>query len=401
MSKLVGFTVLIVGLMAVPAIALLALIGLTANAIACTQFTGGSLRPSAPVPAQAKLWIALAQSACPDLPGAWIAAVMAQESGFRPNAYADDVNGGTWGLLQINEGIWRATYGAGWNADRNHNGVWDVKDPEIHAVVAGKYLCARLDGVRRIRTEHPDWVSTQDLTELDALVVAHNAGESQLETYPSIPNVTADFIRTVRHHVVAWSGPTASGSSAVAAPDQPTVDAACLASLGPASGIVVPPGTPADVATAVRTSLGLVGSRSGWAGMCDRLACRAYGFDNSGYASASVHWAAMVASDRAHVDDRCPPVGSFVFWSTSGPYGHVALVVQSDSGCDPDQIKLVSNDVLDSRTGYDGGVYLVTLTQIESGFMSRTGYLGWSDPVCAGTPLPSAASRARRVARAG
>ena len=32
------------------------------------------------------------------LPEAWIAAVMAQESGFRPDAYADDSNGGTWGL---------------------------------------------------------------------------------------------------------------------------------------------------------------------------------------------------------------------------------------------------------------------------------------------------------------
>jgi hypothetical protein len=93
-------------------------------------------------------------------------------------------------------------------------------------------------------------------------------------------------------------------------------------------------------------------------------------------------------------------VGSFAFWSTSGPYGHVALVVQSDSGCDPDQIKLVSNDVLDGRTGYDGGVYLVTLTQIEAGFTSRAGYLGWSDPVCAGVPLLSAASAARRVAKA-
>jgi hypothetical protein len=79
-----------------------------------------------------------------------------------------------------------------------------------------------------------------------------------------------------------------------------------------------------------------------------------------------------------------------MFWATSGPFGHVALVVQSDRGCDPDQIKLVSNDVLDSRTGYEGGVYLVPLAQIEAGFVSRTGYLGWADPVCAGVPLPSA-----------
>ncbi|MFZ0324553.1 MAG: hypothetical protein WAN48_10520, partial [Actinomycetes bacterium] len=165
---------------------------------------------------------------------------------------------------------------------------------------------------------------------------------------------------------------------------------ACLASLSSVGNVVVPSGTPADVATAVRTALGLVGARSGWAAMCDRLACRAYGFANSGYFSAWTHWEAMVGSGHAHARDRCPPVGAFLFWATSGPFGHVALVVQADEACSPDQIKLVSNDVLDSRTGYDGGVYLVTLSQIEAGFVARTGYLGWSDPVCAGVPGPAA-----------
>ena len=65
-------------------------------------------------------------------------------------------------------------------------------------------------------------------------------------------------------------------------------------------------------------------------------------------------------------------------------------MVASDPGCDPSRIKLVSNDVLNNRTGFDGGVYLVTLAQIESGFVSRAGYLGWSDPVCAGVHLPAA-----------
>lgn len=388
MSKLIGFGAVVFGVVAVPGIALLALIGLTGNAIACTQVTATSLSPSAPVSARARLWIALAHSACPDLPEPWIAAVMAQESGFRPDAHADDANGGTWGLFQINENIWQATYGAPWNADLNHNGVWDVKDPEIHAAVGGKYLCRRLDGVRRIRAEHPDWASTRDLTELDALVVAHNAGESRLATYPSMPAVTADFVRAVRLDVAAWSVPTTEGEAASAASGQPIVDAACLASLSSVGTVVLPPGTPVGVAAAVRASLDLVGARTGWAALCDRLGCRAYGFANSGYVSASAHWAAMVAAGDAHAGDRCPPVGAFVFWATSGPDGHVALVVQSDKACSPDGIKVVSNDVLDYRTGWDGGVYLVTLAQIEAGFVSRSGYLGWSDPVCAGVPLP-------------
>lgn len=395
MNKLLGFGTVLLGLLAVPVIAVLALIGQVGSAIACAQLTGSSLASSAPVPTQARLWVALTHSVCPDLPEPWIAAVMAQESGFRPDAYADDVNGGTWGLFQINEGIWLGTYGSGWDADLNHNGVWDVKDPEIHAVVGGKYLCKRLDAVRHIRSAHPDWASTRDLTELDALVVAHNAGESRLETYPSIPEVTADFVRTVRAHVAAWSAQTSMPNGPTAPPDQPTIDAECVASLGSVGSVVVPTGTPADVATAIRRSLDLVGARSGWASKCDRLACRAYGFENSGYFSASTHWATMLATGHAHVGDVCAPVGSFMFWTTSRPFGHVALVVQSDSRCDPERIKLVSNDVLDSRTGYDGGVYLVTLAQIETGFVARTGYLGWSDPVCAGVVLPDATQGSR------
>jgi hypothetical protein len=102
----------------------------------------------------------------------------------------------------------------------------------------------------------------------------------------------------------------------------------------------------------------------------------------------------MVATGHAHRGQRCPPVGAFVFWATHGPDGHVSLVVASDPGCDPSRIKLVSNDVLNNRTGFDGGVYLVTLTQIESGFVSRAGYLGWSDPVCAGVHLPAGTTAA-------
>ena len=139
----------------------------------------------------------------------------------------------------------------------------------------------------------------------------------------------------------------------------------------------------------MRNSLDLVGSRSGWNNKCDRLACRAYGFANSGYDSASAHWYAMVATGHAHPGDRCPPVGAFVFWATRGPDGHVSLVVQSDPSCSPDRIKVVSNDVFNNVTGYDGGVYLVTLAQIENGFVSAAGYRGWSDPVCAGSPLPA------------
>jgi hypothetical protein len=354
------------GMAAVPVVAVVTAIGVAGSAVAC--ITGGTLSPTADVPPHARAWVAATHAACPELPEPWIAAVMAQESGFNPDAYAADANGGTWGLFQLNAAVWRAAYGAGWEADLNHDGVWDVRDPQIHAPVAGGYLCQRLGGVRTIRAAHPDWASTRELSELDALVVAHNAGEARLASYPAIPAVTRAFLRDVAERVAAWS--------------------VCLPGLGAAGSVVIPPGTPVDVAAAIRTSLAHVGLRSGWYRLCDRLVCRAYGYANSGYPTAAAHWQAMTASGHARPGDRCPPVGAFAFWATRG-VGHVGLVVQADPRCDPNRILLVSNDVLDAGTGNHGGVYLVTLAQIESGFVRGSAYLGWSDPVCAGAALPA------------
>lgn len=244
MKKLLVLVAVMCGAMTVPLIALLALVGVAATV--CTPGLGGPLSSSAPVPAAARVWVAITHAACPALPAPFIAAVMAQESGFRPDAYSDDKNGGTWGLFQVNASIWQNAYGAPWSADLNANGVWDVKDPEIHAAVGGKYLCGRLEGVRRIRAAHPDWASTRELSELDALVIAHNAGESRLESYPTIPAITAQFILNVRERMAAWSAadvaatpllaPSKLGASvlpsteASAALDGGPVDSACAGS---------------------------------------------------------------------------------------------------------------------------------------------------------------------------
>ena len=203
------------GFLAVPFIALLALTGVASTAVACSGAEGGELAADAPVPVDARGWVAIAHQACPALPSSYIAAMMSQESGFRPDAYADDSNGGTWGLLQVNAGIWLHAYGAPWSADLNGNGIWDIKEPEIHSAVGGKYLCDRLAGVRAIRARHPDWASTRELTELDALVVAHNAGEGRLRSYPRIPSITARYIENVRAHMAAWAVGTAGSPAEV------------------------------------------------------------------------------------------------------------------------------------------------------------------------------------------
>jgi hypothetical protein len=413
MLKLIAGGGIVASVLTVPFIALLALVGVGGRTLACLGTgAGGALAADAPVPADARTWVATTQARCPDLPEAWIAAVMAQESGFRPDAFADDVNGGTSGLFQLNQSIWTATYGASWTADLNGNGVLDVLEPAIQARVAGDYLCARVDGVRQIRAEHPDWASSA-IPVLDALIIAHNAGESRLRTYPNIPQLTRDFIARVDERVVSWgvtveagSAPEPTDATAVSGPaalaaDTVTLSAGvavqpapsgtgCLPGLGTsASSVVVPPSTPNDVQTAVRTALSYVGVRSGWRQLCDKLACRAYGYASSGYPSAKAHWEQMVVTGHAHPGDTCPPLGAFVFWDTGRPFGHVSVVVQADPGCDPTKTLVTANEVFDRATGNTGGVYLLSMAQLNAGYVNGHGYLGWADPVCAGSLLPA------------
>lgn len=175
------------------------------------------------------------------------------------------------------------------------------------------------------------------------------------------------------------------GSWAAAVPVLATL--AVLAGPGTSEG--QPVAVPAEVQPAIAAAGAMVGTPSGWYRKCDRLACRAYGYANSGYPTAFAHWQAMVELGHAHVGDPCPPPGSFAFWTTSTGIGHVALVTASDGYCDPTRIRLVSNDVLDAETGSIGGVYDVSLARLQAGFVDPDGYLGWSDPMCAGALLAS------------
>lgn len=378
--------------LAAPVVAVLAVLGAAGTALACLTAPGPALADTAPVPAPARVWIAAVQNACPQLPQPWIAAVMAADSGFDP-AHAGPRGRG---LIAVTEPDWVAVHGAGWNADLDGNGLPDDSDPLTVADVAGRMLCQLLDDL-----DQPlgaPLSGRRRLSWLDTLALAHHSGPVAVATYPRIDESAKTYLERVHADAVAWTSttPTANtAGSATGAPSQAApsahVDGACASSLAGTGTVVVPPGTSTDVAGAVAAALDLVGARSGWYNRCDRLACRAYGYANSGYESASVHWTRMLAAGHARPGDRCPPLGAFVYWATGGPAGHIALVVQADPGCDPARIKVVTNDALDYATGFTGGVYLVTLAQIETGFMSRSGYRGWSDPVCAGALQAGAA----------
>ena len=381
MKKTAGIGALAVFALAAPVLAILAMLGLAGNAIACTTVTIPTIAAAAPVPPAARLWIALAHQACPRLPEPWIADVMYADSTFDPTARSSTGRG----AIAISDSDWRSAYGAPVTADRDHDGVPDINDPQVEAAVTATLLCHQLDAVDADRTSRPDAPSTRQLNAFDALTLVHRSGLAALNAYPQITPDAHAYLVDVAAHSTAWTAPAVDGttSSDTATPSA-TVDPTCVASLGSVGSVVVPPGTPADVATAIKTALALVGTRSGFTNRCDHLACLAYGYQHSGYETAFAHWQAMVASGHAHPGDHCPPAGAFMFWATRGPEGHVSLVVQSDPGCDPAKIEVVSNDVLNGQTGFTGGVYLVTLARIENGFVSRAGYLGWSDPVCGG-----------------
>jgi hypothetical protein len=380
--------------LAAPALAILAVLGAAGTALACLTAAGPALAAEAPVPAPARVWIAAVQNACPQLPQPWIAAVMAADSGFDP---AHDGPRGR-GLIVVAEADWTAVHGARWDADLDGDGLPDSADPLAVSDVAGQVLCRLLDHLDQPGGTSPS--APGILSRLDALALAHHSGPAAAATYPRIDAPAREYLEHVHTDAVAWtSNTTTPGASqpgsAATAPAQAKraaqVDAACAASLAGTGTVVVPPGTPTDVAGAVARALDLVGARSGWYNRCDRLACRAYGYANSGYESATLHWTRMLATGHARPGDRCPPLGAFVYWATGSPAGHIALVVQADPGCNPARIKVVTNDALDHATGFTGGAYLVTLAQIETGFMSRAGYRGWSDPVCAGALQAGAA----------
>jgi hypothetical protein len=118
---------------------------------------------------------------------------------------------------------------------------------------------------------NPQWPAAQELSDLDALVVAHNAGEGTVARYPAIPAITRDYLDRMRERTGSWAEP--GSAPGCATPGSPTQ-------------VVVAPGTPHDASRAVRTAMSFVGVTSGWYNLCDKLACRIYGYANSGYDTA-------------------------------------------------------------------------------------------------------------------
>ncbi len=174
------------GVLAVAMIAAL-MLSLLMPATATASCGYGSVK----VPDQAQPWVDEAATAS-GLDKPLIAAIMSQESGFRPDAYADDSNGGTWGLLQMNRSVWRGVHPQG--ADQTP--PEGITDPMTHAHYGGIYLKNRMNGVKALKASHLGAAFAQ-LSDEDALIVAHNAGEGNLMNYPDIPQSTRKYLENV------------------------------------------------------------------------------------------------------------------------------------------------------------------------------------------------------------
>ncbi len=117
-----------------------------------------TVRTEIAIPEGAEPWVAKAAESS-GLSAEFIAAMMTIESGFRPDVYADDVSGGTWGLLQLNRTEWRKIHPQGSDLTPPEG----ITDPMIHAELGGQYLKTRLEGVRRLKAANP----TAEFSTLD------------------------------------------------------------------------------------------------------------------------------------------------------------------------------------------------------------------------------------------
>nr|WP_281370172.1 M23 family metallopeptidase [Naumannella cuiyingiana] len=153
------------------------------------------------VPGKAVPWVENAAASSEyRIPPAFFAFIMDRESDFQPDLFYPDKNGGTWGLLQINYEEWSGITGGGTFEDP------DIKDPMVHTRYGARYFDNRLETVRTMRRSNPTAPYTTQLTELEALMIAHNAGEGNLENYPELPSITRSYLREFRQKFPRYGG---------------------------------------------------------------------------------------------------------------------------------------------------------------------------------------------------
>ena len=284
---------------------------------------GGTTRINPPEEAIA--WMAEAEKSS-GIPAAWFTAIADRESDFRPGLFADDRNGGTWGLFQLNWEEWNKVYPGekvsfeNWKSSPPPG----ITDPMIHSRYAGIYFKNRLETVQKLKFDHPDKEFAK-LSDLDALVIAHNAGEGTLKAYPNITGGVMDYLHEIQENYQPKPCPTGPAGSSLAGVDDyaPWYDKQPKTINLHGKEVPTEPYDPLGfawqnctsyAAFAVRKYTPHADFRNDWKG--------------SSFGDAK-HWHVTAESLSIHVDE-VPTVGS-VAERTSGKHGHVAFVVAVNS----------------------------------------------------------------------
>lgn len=280
-----------------------------ADATTCGSGTT-TLKPPAPIAA------AINEAAkTSGLPAAWLTAIANQESGFNPTVYASDANGGTWGLFQLNRAEWNAVYPHG----DTRGTPTGITDPTTHARYAGIYFKNRLATVRKLKQSRPHEPFAR-LSDLDALLIAHNAGEGNLMHYPSIPAITKQYLANIHKNFTPTGATTCdTGVAGNGAADQ-KVFYAWLTHGG------FTPGNPNLVVDPNQFYYGECTSYAAWA---IKNHTRYKDFTNSWrgqhFGNAS-HWAAAARAAGITVDQK-PAAGAIAqSLHAGGGVGHVAYI---------------------------------------------------------------------------
>lgn len=154
-------------------------------------------------------WITTAaQASKQKIPAGFFRAVAEQESDIRPDVFYPDRNGGTWGIWQINEYLTGKYYdGGNFSTDRNKNGIPDVQEPMISAKIAAAYFDDLYVQIKKLREKKPNELWVKDMTLLESVAIAHNAGPTGMRKYPNFrtPSVTDKYLRNMKKNIPLYS----------------------------------------------------------------------------------------------------------------------------------------------------------------------------------------------------
>ena len=186
------------------------LVGGVSAGVAASQQDNGACTTTELVPEQGQAWLNEAASSS-GLPPNFLARVISRESDWRPDLFAMDSNGGTWGLFQINRAEWARLNPASVGISGTPIGI---TDPMLHARLGGVLMKQNYETAQRLQAANPRAAYAQ-IDPLEAAVIIHNAGQGALMRYPNIPAITRDYAAEVMAGTSApgtWTHPAPNGT---------------------------------------------------------------------------------------------------------------------------------------------------------------------------------------------